>query len=110
MLILFDHVTPAGIARFLKGHVVTKAKGVGWDRLSNGALLAKAEQAGFEVFVTADKNMRYQQNFTGRKIAVVMLSAPNWPIVKLRLQEIAAAVDAATPGSYIEVHIPYRVR
>src|SRR5580693_5938000 len=99
MLILFDHVTPAGIARFLKGHIVTKAKDLGWDRLSNGELLAKAEQAGFEVFVTADKNMRYQQNFTGRRIAIVVLSAPNWPIVKLRLEEIAAAVNAATTGS-----------
>jgi hypothetical protein len=107
MLILFDHVTPAGIARFLKGHIVTKAKDLGWDRLSNGELLAKAEQAGFEVFVTADKNMRYQQNFTGRRIAIVVLSAPNWPIVKLRLEEIAAAVNAATTGSYVEVPIPY---
>ena len=62
------------------------------------------------MFVTADKNMRYQQNFTERKIAIVMLSAPNWPIVKLRLEEIAAAVNAATPGSYIEVDIPYRKR
>jgi predicted nuclease of predicted toxin-antitoxin system len=110
MLILFDHVTPAGIARFLKGHIVTKAKDLGWDRLSNGELLAKAEQAGFEVFVTADKNMRYQQNFTGRRIAIVVLSAPNWPIVKLRLEEIAAAVNAATTGSYVEVPIPYRAR
>lgn len=107
MRILFDHVTPAGIARFLKGHVVIKAKDQGWDRLTNGDLLARAEQARFDVFVTADKNMRYQQNFTGRKIAVVMLSAPNWPIVKLRLEEIAAAVNAATPGSYAEVEIPY---
>jgi hypothetical protein len=110
MLILFDHVTPAGIARFLKGHTVTKAKDRGWDRLTNGDLLTRAEQAGFDVFITADKNMRYQQNFTGRRIAVVMLSAPNWPIVKLRLEEIAAAVNAATPGSYVEVEIPYRVR
>jgi hypothetical protein len=110
MLILFDHVTPAGIARFLRGHIVTKARDLGWDRLSNGELLAKAEQAGFEVFVTGDKNMRYQQNLTGRRIAIVVLSAPNWPIVKLRLEEIAAAVNAAMPGSYVEVHIPYRAR
>jgi hypothetical protein len=108
MRILFDHVTPAGIARFLKGHIVTKAKDRGWDRLTNGDLLARAEQEGFDVFVTADKNMRYQQNFVGRRIAVVMLSAPNWPIVKLRLEEIAAAVNAATPGSYVEVEIPFR--
>jgi hypothetical protein len=110
MRVLVDHVTPAGIARFLKGHVVIKAKQQGWDRLTNGDLLARAEAAGFDVLVTADKNMRYQQNFTGRRIAVVMLSAPNWPIVKLRLAEIASAVNGATPGSYVEVEIPFRQR
>ena len=76
MLILFDHVTPKGIARFLAGHKVTMAKQRGWDTLSNGDLLAAAEQAGFEVLVTADKNMRYQQNLESRKIAVVVLSTP----------------------------------
>jgi hypothetical protein len=62
MLILFDHVTPRGIARFLPGHTVTKAKDRGWDTLINGDLLAEAERAGFDVLLTADKNMRYRQN------------------------------------------------
>lgn len=56
MLILFDHVTPRGIARFLLGHTVTKAKERGWDTLTNGDLLAAAERAGFDVLLTADKN------------------------------------------------------
>ena len=60
MLINFDHVIPAGIARFLVGHTVTKAKDRGWDRLSNGDLLTVAEEAGFDVVLTADKNIRYQ--------------------------------------------------
>ena len=60
MLILFDHVTPAGIARFLPGHIVTKAKDRGRDTLTNGDLLAEAENAGFDMLLTADKNMRYQ--------------------------------------------------
>jgi len=80
MLILFDHVTPKGIARALVRHTVTKAKDRGWDTFSNGDLLAAAEAAGFDVFVTADKNMRYQQNLTGRKIAIVVLSTPQWPV------------------------------
>jgi hypothetical protein len=105
MLILFDHVTPKGIARFLTGHIVTKAKDRGWDTLGNGDLLAAAESAGFHVLVTADKNMRYQQNLAGRRIALVVLSTPQWPIVKLHLQKIAEAVNAATPGSYVEVEI-----
>jgi hypothetical protein len=106
MLILFDHGTPRGIARFLPGHTVTRARQRGWDRLSNGDLLAEAERAGFDVFLTADKNIRYQQNLAGRRIAVVVLNTPQWPLVRLHTTEIAAAVNAATPGSYVEVQIP----
>jgi hypothetical protein len=105
MLILFDHGTPRGIERFLPGHTITRARQRGWDRLSNGDLLAEAERAGFEVFLTADKNIRYQQNLAGRRIAVVVLSTPQWPLVRLRIAEIAAAVNAATLGSYVEVQI-----
>ena len=106
MLILFDHVTPRGIARFLPGHTVTKAKDRGWDRLTNGDLLAEAERSGYDVLLTADKNMRYQQNLTGRRIALVVLSTPQWPFVRLHLDKIAAAVNACTPGSFFEVDIP----
>jgi hypothetical protein len=107
MRILFDHVTPRGVARFLPGHAVTQAKDRGWDTLTNGDLLAQAERAGFDVLPTADKNMRYQQNLTGRRMALVVLSTPQWPRVRLHLGKIAAAVNAATPGSYAEVTIPY---
>jgi hypothetical protein len=106
MRILFDHGTPLGIARFLVGHTVTRARQRGWDTLSNGDLLAEAERAGFEVFVTADKNIQYQQNLSGRKIAIVVLSSPQWPLVRLHTEKIVAAVNAAMPGSYIEVSIP----
>jgi hypothetical protein len=106
MLILFDHVTPSGIARSLSGHTVTKAKDRGWDRLSNGDLLAVADRAGFDVLLTADKNIRHQQNLTGRKIAIVVLSTPQWPVVRLHIEAIAAAINAAAPGSYAEVNMP----
>jgi hypothetical protein len=107
MLILFDHITPRGVARALKEHTVTKAKDRGWDKLTNGDLPAEAERAGFDVILTADKNMRYQQNLTGRRIALVVPSTPQWPLVKLHLDKIVAAVDAATPGGFAEVSIPY---
>ena len=107
MRILFDHVTPRGIARFLPGHIVTKAKERGWDRLTNGNLLAQAERAGLDVLLTADKNMRYQQNLTGRRIALVVLSTPQWPCLRLHMERIAAAVNAATPGKSTEVEIPF---
>ena len=108
MLILFDHVTPRGVARSLAGHTVTKAKDRGWDKLTNGDLPAEAERAGFDVLLTADKNMRYQQNLTGRRIALVVLGTPQWPLVKLHLDKIAAAVNTFTPGSFAEVDIPYK--
>jgi hypothetical protein len=73
MRILFDHGTPSGIAKSLLGHEVTEAIERGWDRISNGTLLKLAEEAGFDLLLTTDKNMRYQQNLTGRKITIVVL-------------------------------------
>jgi hypothetical protein len=109
MRVLFDHVTPSGIAASLPGHTVEKAKDRGWDTLANGELLTEAEQAGFDVLLTADKSMRYQQNLTRRRIALVVLSTPQWPAIRLHLKIVAKAVDSATPGSYTEVEIPLEI-
>jgi hypothetical protein len=106
MHVLFDHGTPSGIARVLRHHRVKELRELGWDTLSNGVLLREAEAAGFDVLLTNDKNIRYQQNLSGRRIAIVVLGNPQWPMVRLYLQRIVAAVDAATPGSYFEVDIP----
>jgi len=81
MLILFDNGTPAPLRHALKGHIVVEAIDRGWDRLANGDLIAVAEAAGFELLLTTDKNMRYQQNLTGRKIAFVILGNQQWPIL-----------------------------
>ena len=108
MLILFDNNTPRGLARSLVGHTVVEARERGWARLKNGDLIVAGESAGFGVLVTADKNIQYQQNLTGRTIALVVLSEQRWTMVRKRLLEIAAAVDAATPGSYTEVEIAFR--
>ena len=106
MLVLFDQSTPAPLSSYLVGHTVIDARARGWDRLSNGDLLVEAERAGFEALVTADKIMRYQQNLKGRKIALVVLGTPRWPALRMHVDLIAAAVNAATPGSYAEVEIP----
>jgi hypothetical protein len=108
MRVLFDHGTPSGIAGSLRGHQVTEALERGWDRISNGDLLRVAEAEDFDVLLTTDKGIRYQQNLAGRKIAVVVLGNSTWPIVRLYLDRIAAAVDQAKPGSYSEVEIPFK--
>ena len=108
MLILFDNGTPRGLVRFLAGHSVEEARTRGWEELSNGELIDAAEQAGFNVMVTTDKNIRYQQNLKARKIALVVLEHSQWPMVKLVAENIVAAVNAAGPGSYAEVDVPFK--
>ena len=106
MRVLFDQATPVPIRQFLKKHVVSTAAHEGWDRLQNGELLSVAEAAGFDVLVTTDKNIRYQQNLTGRKIAIVALGKQQWPEIRRHFELIVAAVDDVTPGMYVEVDIP----
>ena len=108
MRILFDHGAPSGIARSLAGHDVTEAIELGWDRISNGELLTTVEAAGFELLLTTDKNIRYQQNLKGRKIAIVVLGNSAWRMVRKHLDRVAEAVNAAKPGSYAEVEIPFK--
>lgn len=103
MKVLFDNSTPRGLARELRGHHVTEARKLGWDRLDNGDLLKAAGKAGFEVLITPDQNIRYQQNLTTRKIAIIVLGQGRWSQVKRHLAAIATAVDAAAPGSYTHV-------
>jgi predicted nuclease of predicted toxin-antitoxin system len=106
MRILLDHGTPSGIAKSLSSHDVTEAIERGWDRISNGELFNVAEAAGFDVLLTTDKRIRYQQNLTGQKIAIVVLRNSTWRVVRLHLDRIAQTVAEATPGSYAEVDIP----
>jgi len=79
-----------------------------WERISIGALLKLAEEAGFNLLLTTDKNVRYQQNLADGKISIVVLGQSPWWLVREHLDAIVAAVNAATPGSYAEVDIPFR--
>ena len=106
MRILFDQATPVPIRRFLQGHTVSTAAQQGCHQLENGELLNAAEAAGFDMLITTDKNMPYQQNLTGRKIAIILLSKQQWPELQKHVELVVAAVNAVTPGSYTEVEIP----
>jgi hypothetical protein len=108
VLILFDNGAPRGLASFLTAHTVEEARARGWEELANGELIEAAEKAGFQVLVTTDKNIRYQQNLKARTIALVVLGHSQWPMVKLVAPAIVAAIDAAAAGSYVEVDVPFK--
>ena len=71
-------------------------------------MLTAAEDAGFDILLPTDKNMRYRQNLAGRKIAIVVLGRQQWPQLRPHVQRVVEAVNAATPGSYAEVEIPFK--
>jgi hypothetical protein len=108
MRILLDQGTPVPLRAFLKNHTVSAAAEVGWDRLRNGDLLTAAEKAGFDMLLTTDKNLQYQQNLKERRIAIVVIGDSQWPTLRQHVQRVVDAVNAATPGSYAEVEIPYK--
>ena len=108
MLIIFDQATPVPIRPYLEGHTVRTAAQQGWEKLSNGDLLTAAEEAGFDILLTTDKNIRYQQNLAGRKIAIVVLGQQQWPQLEPHIQRVIEAVNAAKPSSYVEVDIPLK--
>jgi hypothetical protein len=106
MLVLLDQSTPVGIRTFLQEHRVQTCAQRGWDTLKNGDLLEAAEKAGFQVFLTPDKNVRHQQNLAIRTIAIVVVGTPQWPLLRQYVERVVEAVNAALPGSYVEVAIP----
>jgi hypothetical protein len=108
--VLFDVNTPRKLRGSLPKHEVRTAQEQGWNTLTNGELLRAAEVAGFEVMVTADRNLAYQQNLTARRIALVVLSTNRWSVVREYAETIASAIDAATAGSFEVVEMPRRAK
>ena len=106
MRVLFDQATPVPIREFLIGHTVRTAAQEHWDRLKNGDLLTAAEHAGFDVFLTTDKNLQYQQNLAGRTIAIVVIGIQQWPALQPHVARVVAAVKGAKPGSFTLVEFP----
>ena len=105
MKVLFDQGTPVPLRTHFTSHHVSTAYELGWATLKNGELLAAAESNGFEVFVTTDASLAYQQNLSNRKIAIVVLSSTSWPRIQKNITAIIQAVDTATPSSFQRVAI-----
>ena len=106
MRILFDQGVPVPLRRWLTAHEVETAWQRGWAEISNGDLLTAAEAAGFDMLVTTDQNLRYQQNFSGRRIAILVLTVANWPALEPHAPNIAIAAAAMQPGDYCEWAAP----
>ena len=102
MKILFVQGTPAPLRHTVTGHTVATAHEMGWADLANGDLLSAVEAQQFDVLVTTDKNLRYQQNLTGRKIAIFVLPFASWPRLQPHATAVAQAIIALAPGGFIE--------
>jgi glutamate racemase len=104
--ILFDQGTPVPLRHSLDGHVVATAYEQGWSTVTNGELIRLAEQEGYELLITTDTNLRYQQNLRNRSIAILVLTTTSWPRIRQVTNEIQAAVAAILEGQYRERPIP----
>lgn len=104
MRILFDQGTPVPLRNELPAHVISTALEMGWETLKNGELLQAAETQ-FDVFVTTDQSLKYQQNLAGRKLAIFVLPFASWPRLKCHVAEIATAIDSMKAGDYVEFQV-----
>jgi predicted nuclease of predicted toxin-antitoxin system len=102
MKISFDQGTPAPLRRVLKQHNVSTAHEMGWGELDNGDLLTAAESE-FDVLVTTDKNLRYQQKLAGRRLAVLILPTTSWPQLQAQQGQIVGLVNALRSGDVVEM-------
>ena len=106
MRVVFDQGTPVPLRNHLSAHQVSTAYELGWGSLENGELLKQAESAGYEVLVTTDQNLKYQQNLANRKIAIVVLDATSWPRIQKVLPSVIAAISNIKANGYVQVSVP----
>jgi hypothetical protein len=102
MRILFDQGTPVPLRDHLTGHDIETAFELGWSTLENGALLAAAEDS-FELLITTDQKLRYQQNLAGRKLGILILMTTSWPRIQKSIPEILKAIDGLSSGQFVEI-------
>lgn len=103
MRILFDQGTPVPLRGFLHPHPVDTAAELGWSTLTNGNLISAAEREGFDVIITTDQSLKYQQNLADRKIGVVVLKTTSWPRIRNSASRVLAAVQSIPSSGYLEI-------
>jgi hypothetical protein len=105
LTVLLEECTPRAIQKRLPARAIRTVQEMGWAGIRNGELLTLAERQ-FDVFVTTDKNLRYQQNLAGRRLAVMLLSSNQVPVVIQLLTAIDAAPNSIQPGDDVEIPLP----
>ena len=105
MKILFDQGTPVPLRRYLSNHSVDTAFERGWSHLQNSELLQASEQDGYQLLITTDQNLQYQQKLSDRKLAIIVLRTTSWLRIQSLIDDIQDAVERMTPGDYVEVPI-----
>ncbi len=104
--LLLDENLPHQLRHELPGHECFTTAFMGWAGLENGALLAKAAEAGFEAVLTKDAKLQYEQNLINLPVAVVILRAPSNDIEDLRplIGALLAALQSLPPKTI--THVP----
>jgi hypothetical protein len=102
MKILFDQGTPVPLRRELLGHEISTAFELGWSELTNGDLLRAAEEA-FDVLISTDQGLRFQQNLAGRKLSIIVLQTTSWPLIQRQVDRIIDALTRVSPGGFLGV-------
>ena len=98
--VLLDHCVPRPLRNLLAGYSVSTANEMGWTDLKNGELLDAAETAGFEVLITSDKNLRYQQNLSSRHIAIIELPTNRLRAIATCVPQVNVLLASIQPGAY----------
>ena len=105
MKILPDECVPWPMHRLLAGHECRTAQQQGWGGIKNGRLLQLAGGV-FDLFITSDQNVRYQQNLAGRQIAILELSTNKLRRIEAAAVLIRAAIASIKPGEFHQLEIP----
>ncbi len=102
MNIVLDENLPRELKLNLPTHTVSTVREIGLEGVGNGTLLAALEGA-FDLLITGDKNLRYQQNLKGRRLAILELPTNRLPLLRPMFPRIAAVVETITPSAYVQI-------
>ena len=102
MKILLDECTPHVLKKLLTGFEIKTVQDQGWSGVTNGALLRLAERQ-FDVFITSDQNLKYQQNLAGRQLAIIQLPTNQVPLIVKLARKVQAMLESIQTGEFVAI-------